>query len=363
MGKGNIVDRGPPLPGAVKQPGKLSDAGHQTSSNGSKSKPRSSMHEHVMYLLSGALCCPGWTCRGTCPIRMSTLLRFRCQDNDTFAKRLRILAEASLDHGLSPTLRSTLAPEPDAHAQRPAQHAEPSRRLDPPRLQPHLQGREQSQAFPAPRPAHSAPVERRGSGSGLAAVVVPGSVSEGSPNLEGFSGGTASGTAPVAPKGSRGVGGAPTVQLNRPGGAALADASVNRDGSPESKWATVDPLGSPHGDISGSVSAPLEWQVAGAKDGLGSGTLGRGVRLPPHLLELAQTHSQELQTAQSMSVDLGTPRAHAASVPPVDPFQQRLQTPEQREHAHRGRPEGGASGAQGGMSAPLSQVRLLGPSQ
>ena len=297
--------------------------------------------------------------------RLLIRLSFRHQDNDTFAKRLRILAEASLGHGLSPTLHATPAPESAAvHAPPPPQHAKPRGEQEAHRLQPHLQGQEQPQASSlAPRPTHSAPVERRGSGGGSVAAYVPASVSEGSPNLDGLSAGTASGTASIGLIVSRGAGGAAPLQLIRPGGSALADAIDARDGSPESKWATAEPLSSsPHREIAGPGAAPASWAMVGAANGSGGGAPGKGFPLHARPSEAARM-SQELQPAQSMSVDGGTPRAHVDPVPSLDPLQQRLHTPEQKEHAHRGRTTAGGAQSEealrGGMYASQSLVRLL----
>lgn len=274
------------------------------------------------------------------------------QDDDTSAKRLRILADASLGHGLSPTLGSI------DMIQRPQQQAEHRREEGPRRQQPLTSADQQQRAFPPSCPAHSAPVERHGSGGTAHAVL--GSASEGSPNAEGLSTGIASGTASVGAIGSRGVaGGAVRLHPIRPGGDLRAGAGDNRDGSPESKWAVADLLGSPRREPTGSGVAPPAWQVTSMTD-VGGG-LGRAVGLPPRPSEPTRSSSQELQTARSMSVDASTPRAHAAAPPAKHPLQDRLQTPEQREHARGDRAalSGGhaVTALQGGPWIPPLQVR------
>jgi len=269
----------------------------------------------------------------------------RPQDDDTSAKRLRILAEASLGHGLSPTLGGS-----DDHFQRPQQRAEHRRHEDPRRQQPPPQHCvAQPRASQLLRPAQSAPVERRGSGGGFQPVL--GSASDGSPNAEGLSTGTASGTASVGAIAGRGAAAdAAPMQLVRRSGEAQAGIGANRDGSPESKWAAAG--GSPLRDPAGLSLPPPVWRATSVADAVTGGALaGRPVGLPPRPSELVRTSSQDLQTARSMSVDAGTPRAHAAPQPQLDSLQHRLQTPEQREHAHRSR---GATG----MWSSQPQARL-----
>ena len=188
-----------------------------------------------------------------------------------------------------------------------------------------------------------------------------GSASEGSPNAEGLSTGTASETASIGAIGSRGLSvGAARLHLIGPGGDT--PAGDNRDGSPESKWATADLLGSPRRDAAGSGVAPPVWQATSTTDGGTGGAVGRAVGLPLRPSESIRTSSLELQTARSMSVDAGTPRAHATP-PSTDPFQHRLQTPEQREHDRCSRAAVGGAGvvtaSQGGRWIPPLKVRLM----
>ena len=195
-----------------------------------------------------------------------------------------------------------------------------------------------------------------------------GSASDGSPHAEGLSTGTASGTASggaIAGRGAAAGDAAPVLHLVRPTGEAQAGIGANRDGSPESKWAAAAG-GSPLREANGpSLLAPPIWRASSVADSVtGGGVAGRPVGLPPRPSDLPRTSSQDLQTARSMSVDASTPRANAAAQPPLDPLQHRLQTPEQREHAHRTR--GGAGGGphhaaavQGGMWTPHHpQARL-----
>ena len=277
-------------------------------------------------------------------VRHETSRLARPQDDDTSAKRLRILAEASLGHGLSPTLGS------DDLFQRPPQRAEHRRHEDPRRQPPPPQHcAAQPQASQQLRPAQSAPVERRGSGGGFQPVL--GSASDGSPHAEGLSTGTASGTASVGAIAGRGAAAdAAPMQPVRRSGEAQAGVGANRDGSPESKWAAAG--GSPLRDPPAALSLPPPvWRSSSVADAQTGAAAGRTVGLPPRPSELARTASQDVQTARPMSVDACTPRAHAGPQPQLESLQHRLQTPEQREHAHRSR---GAAGAW----ASQPQVRL-----